>query len=69
MHAMLVSCNESALKIQNAFRKYFAKIKLDKLKNNSDNYKTLCEALSKISGKPKVFFDKLKNIQKAKKIR
>ena len=66
-NAMLVSCDESALKIQNAFRKYFARIKLDKLKNNSDNYKTLCEALSKISGQPKIFFDKLKNIQRVSK--
>ena len=66
-NAMLVLCDESALKIQNAFRLFYARIKLDKLKNNSDYYKKLCQALSKISGQPKPFFDKLKNIQKVSK--
>ena len=66
-NAMLVLCDENALIIQKAFRRFYAKIKVGKLKNNSDNYKTLCEALCKISGNPKIFFDKLKNITKASK--
>ena len=66
-NAMLVSCDESALKIQQAFRIFIAHEKLDRLKNNSDNYKTLCEALCNISGQPNIFFDKLKNIAKASK--
>ena len=66
-NAMLVLCDESALKIQQAFRLFYSRIKLNKLKNNSDNYKTLCQALCNISGQPQIFFDKLKKIQNASK--
>ena len=66
-NAMLVLCDENALKIQKAFRLFIAHKKLNKLKNNSDNYKTLCEALCKLSGRPDIFFDKLKNIVRASK--
>ena len=61
-NTMLLKCDESALKIQKAFRRFNARNKLSKLKKNSNNYKVLCEALSKLSGQPKVIFDKLKNI-------
>jgi hypothetical protein len=64
-NAMLVLCNESAIPIQRKFRQYHATQKLDKLRENSDNYKNLCQALSHISGHPEIFFDKLKKIRRA----
>ena len=39
-NAMLVLCDENALKIQKAFRLFIAHKKLNKLKNNSDNYRS-----------------------------
>ena len=65
-NAMLVLCDESAIPIQRKFRQYYALIKLDRLRNVSDNYKNLCQALSHISGRPEIFFDKLKKIRRAK---
>jgi len=65
-NAMLVLCDESAIPIQRKFRQYYALIKLNRLRNVSDNYKNLCQALSHISGRPEVFFDKLKKIRRAK---
>ena len=64
-NAMLDLCDESATLIQTQFRKYNAKLKLDKLKENADNYKNLCDALSHIKGQPKEFFDKMKKIRRA----
>jgi len=65
-NAMLVLCNESAIPIQRRFRQYYAMLKLKKLRDISDNYKNLCQALSHISGKPEEFFNKLKKIRKTK---
>jgi hypothetical protein len=62
---MLVLCDESAITIQRRFRQYYANQKLQKLRETSDNYKTLCDALSHISGRPEGFFDKLKKIRRA----
>ena len=64
-NAMLILCNESAVTIQKRFRQYYASKKLSKLRENSDNYNNLCEALSHISGHPKEFFDKLKKLRRA----
>ena len=65
-NAMLILCDESAIPIQRRFRQYYALLKLEKLRENSDNYKTLIEALSHISGRPEEFFEKLKKIRRAK---
>ena len=62
---MFVLCDENAIKIQRLFRKYNSKLKLDRLRENAENYKNLCEALSHISGQPKEFFDNLKKIRRA----
>jgi hypothetical protein len=64
-NAMLILCDESATTIQRRFRQYYSILKLEKLRTNSDNYKTLCDALSHISGRPEVFFDNLKKIRRA----
>jgi len=65
-NAMLILCDESAIPIQRRFRQYYALLKLKQLRENSDNYKNLIEALSHISGRPEVFFEKLKKIRRAK---
>jgi hypothetical protein len=64
-NTMLVLCNDSAISIQRRFRQYYANQKLEKLREISDNYKNLCQALSHLSGRPERFFDKLKRIRRA----